>query len=284
MKLHTSFGLGIGFAAAMTAVGFAGGQGTATPESSVRHFVASLTKGDIHAAAATVKGGKVGSQTAMLETTFKSGRVKISVLSLRAKTNGNRSTVTVNSRTVGDRNVVHDRTEDVRMEKVGAKWLILPPKPGDIDSSKAPINSLAQLFSEGMSRVFADAKARAQQSMMTSNVKQLAVATLIFATDSDDRIATTAAGWHKAIFPYVKNEKLFRAANDPKSGDSFNLNPAVANVAMSRIKAPAKTVMVYQGRQGKLEFYNGGKAAVAFCDGSAKILTPAEAKKLNWKP
>jgi prepilin-type processing-associated H-X9-DG protein len=41
--------------------------------------------------------------------------------------------------------------------------------------------------------------------------------------------------------------------------------------------------MLYEGKDGKLNFKHDGKAAVAFADGHAKLVTEEEAKTLIWK-
>jgi hypothetical protein len=141
---------------------------------------------------------------------------------------------------------------------------------------------MAVLCAEGLTQVFADAKARAMQ---LSNVKQLGTSTIFFAADHDDVIATTVKRWHKAIFPYCRKEKIFRSPGDPEKGDSYNLNPQMARFSLNQVKEPSKTVLIYEGRNGKLSFRNGGKAALAFADGSCRLVTPEFAKtKLTWKP
>ncbi len=42
--------------------------------------------------------------------------------------------------------------------------------------------------------------------------------------------------------------------------------------------------MIYEGHDHKLNFVHEGKAAVAFCDGHAKMVDAAEAAALNWDP
>lgn len=270
---------------ALAALGLAtlGAMQTPSPEATIRAFVAAIQKGDAKTAASWVKGGKVDAQATSFLSMFKSGQARIDIQSMKAAIRGNSSMVTINSTTRTGTQTMSE-TEVVRVDQMGSKWLIVPTPQEQRRARPGPIQSIVMLVSEGMSRIFADAKVRAKASVALSSIKQLALGTIIFSSDYDDKIATTPANWHKAIFPYVKNENIFRAPGDPKKGDSFNLNPAVANRSMAAIEEPAKTVMIYQGRNGKLEFYNDGRAAVAFCDGSAKLFTPAEAKKLRWKP
>ena len=42
--------------------------------------------------------------------------------------------------------------------------------------------------------------------------------------------------------------------------------------------------MIYEGKNGKLDFRHEGKATVGFADGHAKLIDAQGAKKLRWKP
>lgn len=255
------------------------------PEASIRAFVAAVNKGDAKGAVVWVKGGKIDAQTSGFLSMFKSGQARIDIKTIRVRMRGETAMADVKTTSsIGASRAAQEEQEVVRVDRVNAKWLLVPTPHEQRRERPGPVNSVVMLLSEGLTQIFADAKKRAMANTALSNVKQLGLATHIFATDHDDKIATTPANWHKSIFPYVKNEAIFRAPGDPKKGDSFNLNPAMANRVISKVKDPAKTVMIYQGRNGTLEFYGDGRTAVAFCDGSAKLFTPAEAKKLNWKP
>ena len=47
---------------------------------------------------------------------------------------------------------------------------------------------------------------------------------------------------------------------------------------------PAETVMIYEGKNGKLDFRHNGRATVGFADGHVKLTDAEGAKKLRWKP
>ncbi len=61
--------------------------------------------------------------------------------------------------------------------------------------------------------VFAQAKSRAQESACLSNVRQVAMAMLMYAHDSDQRLCPTREDktwlWTHFVYPYVSNEELF---------------------------------------------------------------------------
>ena len=80
--------------------------------------------------------------------------------------------------------------------------------------------------------VFARARAKAQQTTCLSNVKQLTLACLMYASDWDDYLPFFSRGWNptwdksdpptyanaywgQMIYPYVRNMDLFECPNDP---------------------------------------------------------------------
>lgn len=118
--------------------------------------------------------------------------------------------------------------------------------------------------------------------------------------------------WQKAFFPYAKNESMFLCPlikqkyeeltkNDPKlQQQAQNLGarallPAEAyesyafNVTLEGLKAAdipdlMNTVLIYEGKDGKLDFRHDGKANVAFGDGRVMSVSEEEAKDLVWNP
>lgn len=84
--------------------------------------------------------------------------------------------------------------------------------------------------------VFARARAKAQQSSCLSNVKQLALATLMYTSDNDEMLPVNVYSsggksirWAEAISPYVKNTQIFLCPTDPKpAGSATSTNPIVS--------------------------------------------------------
>jgi len=60
--------------------------------------------------------------------------------------------------------------------------------------------------------------------------------------------------------------------------------PPNSRVLPAAISDPANTVLVYEGKDGKLNFHHNGRAAVAFADGRARLIGGAEAKNLRRNP
>jgi prepilin-type N-terminal cleavage/methylation domain-containing protein/prepilin-type processing-associated H-X9-DG protein len=185
--------------------------------------------------------------------------------------------------------------------------------------------------------VFARAKAAAGDAKTISNVRQLAMAYLLYINDSDDVYAPAVdgkfgtgliGGWifysvfggdaagtfdpsKGVIFPYVTSALVYQSSADkdaPKSHNSFafngylapstgtGFNPAVSSTS---VQYPATTMLLGEEGCGEpaligygyvngtndgyfnpavdhfAEFHPGG-AAIAFCDGHAKIVQAAD--------
>ncbi len=70
--------------------------------------------------------------------------------------------------------------------------------------------------------VFARARAKAQQNSCLSNVKQLALATIMYASDNNDTLPPVHEGvwtnpvcWHIVLQPYIKNRGILECPLDP---------------------------------------------------------------------
>lgn len=125
---------------------------------------------------------------------------------------------------------------------------------------------LAAIFSE---------KAHAQQTtnqaktVSLSNVKQLALGMIMYASDYDDVFpyAQDTKSAFAVIFPYVKNAGIFKSLNP--NGGRFLANMAVMGVNGTDILQPAETVLLYDPTP-----WPDGEVLVAYCDGHAKFVTP----------
>jgi len=86
--------------------------------------------------------------------------------------------------------------------------------------------------------VFAQAKEAAKKSVCLSNMKQIGLATMMYATDSDDRYMAWAAlsapinggnTWYMPpemqVKPYTKNDQIWTCPDDPKHRENPNSVP-----------------------------------------------------------
>jgi prepilin-type processing-associated H-X9-DG protein len=120
------------------------------------------------------------------------------------------------------------------------------------------------------------------------------------------------APWQMALFDFVQlvepfacpkhsekwkqqaqnNPVLLKEASDlglpqlfpPQAYEAYAFNEHLVNVWPHKITKPKQTVMIYEGKSGKLEFRHDGKANVAFADGHVETIGPDDVKKLIWNP
>ncbi|MGD8236967.1 MAG: DUF1559 domain-containing protein [Armatimonadota bacterium] len=128
--------------------------------------------------------------------------------------------------------------------------------------------------------VFAKAKEKARQAACMSNIKQLGMACMMYATDNDGQLPTAvdAQGFHDAISPYVQNEGLFTCPS-ARDEQSYAFNPNLAGVNIEELPDAMNTPMLWEaGAQpgglppvpGTTTGRHNGGDNVAFADGHCK--------------
>lgn len=140
--------------------------------------------------------------------------------------------------------------------------------------------------------VFARAREKARQASCSSNLKQLALAMLMYAQDYDERFAGECSCgcpkvdwtcWRDRMYPYVKNLQLFQCpshnaspGNDPgQIGGNYGIAcHVVSGKALAEIKLPAESAMLGESNgQMHLKRYNPGGVPVcgnACCGGDIR--------------
>jgi len=117
-----------------------------------------------------------------------------------------------------------------------------------------------------------------------SNVKQIGLGLLMLSSDNNDTVYAGSGPLSAGLGAYVKNSRIFHCPKDEEKGESYSLNSDIAGLSTTKVEMPNETVMVYEGKNKKLEFRHEGTAAVCFADGHAKMVSQADAAKLRWKP
>jgi prepilin-type processing-associated H-X9-DG protein len=167
-------------------------------------------------------------------------------------------------------------TDVFRLKKTGDTWKILAPSIGI--GIPPPSLFATMLIPNPITQV---AKGAAKRTACLSNMKQVALGTLMYGADNDDRMPD-ASKWRASIMPYVQNPETFRCPDD-KSGSatSYRMNPLMSKLEQTRVEDPAKTVMIYEGDANGFIARHDGKGTVGFVDGSAKIVDLATYSKLR---
>jgi len=134
-------------------------------------------------------------------------------------------------------------------------------------------------------------------------MKQLCLAMLQLAADMEDKFdvkkfielepeANKPAKYAKwpalkqSLMPYTKSEPIFHCPGDPNDERviSYSFNENLDGIALGEIADPSKTVLLYEGKDGKLDFRHDGRATIGFADGHVKLVGEEAAQNLQWKP
>lgn len=252
-----------------------------TPETTVKSFIKALTESNYDGLVACVKDAKHNENLARMFGAQRGEVPQLIVEVTDVKIEGAKATCTVRIIEPGKQARGQQPPERLNLEQTSGNWQIVVSK-GEPAPSEF-INALAKALVMP-DEVFASAREAAKKAACLSNIKQLATALLIVAADNGDVIKVKADSWKKAVMPYLKYQGIFTCPLDAKGAFSYSINPAMAGIGIAKIKQPAKTVLLYEGSKGKLNFRHGGSAAVAYADGHVKMVNAETAKNLNWKP
>lgn len=253
-----------------------------TPAKTIETFANAFEQGDAKTAIACVKGGKVNAfATQMLARFVKEEyRFKVSISSVKIA--GLKASASVGTSVTSKTWTSPKKLKDqVVLIKQSGKWLIVPAPGSNV--SESFVNPAAEILSNP-ERIEDDAKQAIKAAECLRNIKQLALAILMFTTDNDDYLRFTPVNWLKKVRPYAQEPVSYTCPLDKSGTISYSLNANIAGKSTVSIKNVMQTVLLYEGNNGKLTFRHRGKACVAFIDGSAKLVTVEEAKKLIWKP
>lgn len=168
----------------------------------------------------------------------------------------------------------------VRLVKTDHGWLLAQPKTDQV-TSVAGLSVFALAISRP--KALQDAVDLDRRAWCAQNVRQLGLAMIMFSADYDDtmKVPASQAEVRKAIAPYLRNEELWKCPTTGEIAYSFNVN--LAGKSFVSVDNPVRTVLMYEGSHGKLDFRHGGIANVCFCDGHVKAVNEEEAKTLLWK-
>ncbi len=158
-----------------------------------------------------------------------------------------------------------------------------PPPPSAADERQQAVEPAPQDITEAHVR----ARESARLSACTSNLKQLALAQLMYAQDWDERMQP-AASWPQQTQPYVRNRELFICPADrPGSMQtpwplSYGMNEALSGQQLGSVAAPAEVPSLMDataiaGDPARMvDFRHEGGAVVSFVDGHVRALTESD--------
>ncbi len=130
----------------------------------------------------------------------------------------------------------------------------------------------------GLIPAFGHARDKALASSCESNMKQLALAELMYVQDYDEHFPRSGE-FRPLIFPYVKNDKVFQCP----AGGAYAMNAKLTGRTSKSVASPSTTILLYEvDASGKPAYRHFGSMVFAFVDGHTKLSTPEEARAFTW--
>jgi prepilin-type processing-associated H-X9-DG protein len=119
--------------------------------------------------------------------------------------------------------------------------------------------------------VFARGREKARQASCNSNLKQIALATLMYAQDYDGHLPD-ATHWQDQLFPYIKNRQLYVCPTpEPGTGNTYAMNRRLSAARASDYPSPSQTIVFYDADEaGRPVARHNGGTNCAFLDGHVK--------------
>lgn len=259
----------------MTALVFAALALGETPEATVQAFVDALNRGDLPAMARQVAGKTrtdypLSKWSASLKATVGLATVQ-----------GDDAHVEVDLALEDARAGTQRRHDTVRLHRENGDWRIVPTRQTDAREFPS-IGLIANIVTDDPR--FPLARQAASQTRCLSNLKQIGLATMLYANDHNDTLPKDPSRWKAALMPYVKNEGVFHCPDDPSGNVSYFLDPRVAGKSLVTIPAPAGTATVVEGTPKKTAFRHRGRASIAYADGHVRIASPEMVLKARTAP
>jgi prepilin-type processing-associated H-X9-DG protein len=178
----------------------------------------------------------------------------------------------------------------LRLKFQDGKWKIVPDKfkYKPARNIRDPLNYIAALLADPEAIKIISQHERI--ATCQSNLKQLSLTIFMFTQDHNETYTFTNETWIESLKPYfgVTNRPILICPDDKPQHEqlktSYSFNDNLTNASWESIDDPTKTIMLYEGKDGELNFRHNGKANVAFVDGHVKAVDAEEAKSLLWKP
>jgi prepilin-type processing-associated H-X9-DG protein len=264
---------------------YAVAQDRSKPEATVRSFVSALEQGDMKQASACVSGARLGNdKMSQLERMIKSDPIKVDLSDVTSQVNGSQAVVKAHFvlHPLHSANSQAGNTE-VKLTSDTGTWLIVPD-PSVMQNPRGFdfVNGVAYMLTNP--EIMEQSREAARRTTCLSNMKQLCLAVIMLANDNNEAFKLKPQSWHKRLMPYLRVTGIFHCPTDSKPGDSYAFNAKLAGIRLAKVRAPAETILLYEGSGGKLTFRHDGRAIVGFVDGHAKAINRTDAAKLRWNP
>jgi beta-lactamase regulating signal transducer with metallopeptidase domain len=278
-----------------------------SPEATLRSFIAALNRYDLNAAASCVEAGKLKPMFAGFSASLREFQVSFALEGLQTSRRGDQAVVSATrfvSRQFAagappERQHMTQEAKDqkVQVRRRAGKWRLLPPQRLAPAEPEMSLPRLVSLF--GMTQeVESTMRTEAWEKVCLSNMRQLAlgVIQLSFIADKGLRFQPS---FKESLAAHIRSgghsgstngkfdpEPLFHCPADQsgKVSYSFNVNlEGMKQQDIDKLENPRRTVLLYEGENGQLDFRHNGHAHVSFTDGSTQIVDREQAQSLHWK-
>jgi hypothetical protein len=121
--------------------------------------------------------------------------------------------------------------------------------------------------------VFSQAREKAREMSSMSNLRQIALGTVMFAQDHDQKLPPMDSmdKFKSSVGPYLQSQKGSDLFTEPGANVPYQLNGDVSNKSMASLSDPAKTVIIEESAP-----HSDGKIAVAYADGEVRLVMPGQ--------
>lgn len=138
------------------------------------------------------------------------------------------------------------------------------------------------------SQIAREARAKAERSSCMSNLKQIALAVMMYAQDNNETLPPE--DWVPALRPYLMNDRIFACPTRPHQPVGYAFNKSLLRTPLHKIQNPAETIMLFESKLADdspvgsaedvpVEGVHEGGICVAFADGHVEWLNVNEARE-----
>jgi prepilin-type processing-associated H-X9-DG protein len=143
-----------------------------------------------------------------------------------------------------------------------------------------------------MMPALARARYMGQRAICTNNLKQLGLATIMYADNNKSKYPTSDK-WCDLIERYHKNDKLYICPSAEQGKCNYAINKNLPEYSI-QIKRTSELVLLFETKPGwnqsggsellTTENHHGEGCNVAFCDGHVSFIKTGDINKLKWTP
>lgn len=250
-----------------------------TPQGTLRAFAAALTKADLTQAATYIVDAKPAVNTSEIKQAMQKFRTDYSIQQLRIAINGDTATISFFLRVSQPPNLSSWISWAVLRQRVGG-WYIEPVQTLAIANNTDTFS----LFVSLLSGQRLPGEERDDSAMQGIKFLDLGTVVKSLVADKDGKFALQDAQMRQRLLPYCPTlDVLLRYPAGQSQKISFN--NSLANAQLKKIRFPQRTVMLYEGENGLLDFRHNGRAIVTLVAGNVQYVDPMTALKLLlWSP